>query len=760
MLKFANLLTKKTAQPTAQLLKTLPIQSLSYPHIQLDNFARGIDNFHIDIFLSSQFINTAHTVIHDLLDERTSTKRRFSDKPSPKVMTQFEQFSEQYTSLLKAAIHRAKEKKNISSIQLFQISVIKFILTTTRYGLDKLVHELRNKMLNNNSQTTQLYERTTWINKYKNKILSYVTYEVFEQLRWVESGAICKLRESLLGVTWAIPEKMFFNPLLQNTTIQDSHTLLEHYVYLPQEEKDNFTFTELNNSVEKLLDTVLQKCNFPESLQYRLFKISDDDYDTENTFSWKDVPENIQVLFSYHMTEKQADHTPELHDELSARLHYQKRFNELLVNILEAKKVIPNILAAYEVPHLYEHYAKLLSPDYIYNAILGNMDMQAVEYKLQMELKIRPLRRPTDKPLTIQKLNNTVKKIKKQARQDNSELCVKFLTDFIRYRRDLKYYRVMTKSLERVNLLLVEDKAQLSRANGILHEFLLEDEYPEQSEGTIRGHVIIKADLRGSTTITSELRRRGLNPATHFSLNFFNPIRELLPHFNAEKVFIEGDAIILSVFEYDTQPEHWLAVARASGLAKNILDIVAQQNKLCKERGLPLLELGIGICYVEEEPTFLYDGEQRIMISSAIGDADRLSSCSWKLRRKYEYDNKLLTNVMVFKQAMDDKFKGEKGMTTFRYNLNGIELSVEGFEKLKGEIALRSYQLRLPKESQYTRFYAGVYPDVSGRQHKLVIREGYAKIWREDSEEYLMTDQRYYEVVTNSKLLKTIYKAM
>jgi len=324
--------------------------------------------------------------------------------------------------------------------------------------------------------------------------------------------------------------------------------------------------------------------------------------------------------------------------------------------------------------------------------VLSNApDADYLLMKLENALKIKPLRSSEDKPLTISELVNARKRLQRAARKIESELLLNFIKDVITYRRDIKYLQLTAPLFDRFKVLQKAEDIQLSRSNGMLYEFLEESEYSSDKAQQIRCHVILKADVRGSTTITSELRKRGLNPATHFSLYFFDPIRQLINQFGAEKVFIEGDAVILSWFEFHNTPEQWLATARAAGLAKQMIEVVKAQNQTCADHGLPVLELGIGICYAPEPPAFLYDGEQRIMISPAIGDADRLSSCSWKLRHKYANKINLLTHVMVFKQASDDAFKGEKGMTTFRYNLNGVELDPAAFEKLKTEIALRTY---------------------------------------------------------------------
>jgi TPP-dependent trihydroxycyclohexane-1,2-dione (THcHDO) dehydratase len=46
---------------------------------------------------------------------------------------------------------------------------------------------------------------------------------------------------------------------------------------------------------------------------------------------------------------------------------------------------------------------------------------------------------------------------------------------------------------------------------------------------------------------TRTLLEKGLNPASYFSLNFYDPINKLLPKYEAKKVFIEGDALILAL---------------------------------------------------------------------------------------------------------------------------------------------------------------------------------------------------------------------
>ena len=103
---------------------------------------------------------------------------------------------------------------------------------------------------------------------------------------------------------------------------------------------------------------------------------------------------------------------------------------------------------------------------------------------------------------------------------------VRFVGDYFRHHRD-SYHAHMTQSLvDRVHLLMDERTEQLSRINGTLHEFLISSE-EQPVERKVTGHVILKADIRDSTRLTSELMARGLNPATYFGLNFFEPLNRI-----------------------------------------------------------------------------------------------------------------------------------------------------------------------------------------------------------------------------------------
>ena len=205
--------------------------------------------------------------------------------------------------------------------------------------------------------------------------------------------------------------------------------------------------------------------------------------------------------------------------------------------------------------------------------------------------------------------------------------------------------------------------------------------------------------------------------------------------------------MILSFLEHEKNPQHWHCVAHACGMAKTMLSVVSANNKYFREMGLPPIELGIGVCYANYAPRFLYDGDTPIMISSAIGDADGMSSCSWKRRvdiKNYPF------NVEVVEIADDDQSRRKKGHQKIRYNVNGILPGNVAFEKLKQ--ALELHRLTGQIEGRIEVFYYGQYPNLDGKKRTLLIREGKVGLWKNDTIQEHDIDEKFYEVVTNPQI--------
>ena len=223
-------------------------------------------------------------------------------------------------------------------------------------------------------------------------------------------------------------------------------------------------------------------------------------------------------------------------------------------------------------------------------------------------------------------------------------------------------------------------------------------------------HIILKADIRESTTLTRTLFERGLNPASYFSLNFYEPINKLLPKYSATKVFIEGDAVILAMFEHEGMTE--FGVARCCMLAREIIDIVNGYNEKSTAAGLPALELGIGICFQDSAPMYLMDGSSRIMISKALNESDRLSGCT-KGARRFVGRRSVPFNVFSF-QTVDDKDTGgipEEFLECASTLAASTSMSRRS-KKLRSEISLQEHVIEMPMlwGMQKVMLYSGLVP--------------------------------------------------
>src|SRR5262249_16104068 len=142
----------------------------------------------------------------------------------------------------------------------------------------------------------------------------------------------------------------------------------------------------------------------------------------------------------------------------------------------------------------------------------------------------------------------------------------RFALDFLRLRRDLRDADHLATCMERINLVTAEKMRELSRLNNRLYECLLKEEARGEHDHVV-SHVIIKADGGASTKTTKDLLQRGLSLASHFSLNLHEPVKKLLDRYSAKKVFVEGDAIILAIFETEATQGDARPMAKACALS-------------------------------------------------------------------------------------------------------------------------------------------------------------------------------------------------
>lgn len=448
------------------------------------------------------------------------------------------------------------------------------------------------------------------------------------------------------------------------------------------------------------------------------------------------LPENARRLFDPAAPGEPRGEAAEL------RSHF---LYDLIVR-LEQHGLIEHILASYQLRNICHDYCPPIHLQQLKKALVSREEFKRVEDIL----KQFPARQ-----YSMSRIDELSKKIRKTPREEVRAVVIKFAEDFMRLRRDMRNYERLSAAMERISLVRNERTRELSEMNHSLYEFLLAEE-ARPAEDRVLSHTIIKADVRGSTKITQELLARGLNPASLFSLNFYEPVKRILERYGAAKVFIEGDALVLAIYETESNREQQRAVSKACALARQILAVSAAYNERPQSMDLPRLELGVGIAFQGSPPTYWMDTDSRIMISRALNLSDRLSSCS-KAARRMLTKNPSPFRLFLFQTMTEGVAEDEADEFLIRFNLNGVELNDEGFDKLREEIALTPVEVScvMPWGKERVTIFHGETPVGEGLE-PVLIRRGYVRQLLPGGKIGEAGSRPYYEVCVNPKVSELV----
>jgi len=706
-----------------------PPRLTSYaPSLALQGLQVGVDNLRHDVYLSPKFVEQARYHITRLLIRHgdlegplgaaappSNNKTQFiQSKLSSKAQSEPSDLKTLLTDLHVAALNSAKAQESPVLDLLARAAIIKFLRVELNSQFAQVLERCRMTLKGyegfRHQKALEYRERVAAFQVAKKTILRKTGDELFRTLREVEKETLARRRRSLFGSSADEQYKLFLNTLTFTEDGCDAHVNAEHYVMLGNFESDPDRFA----SVRALA------CEFLQSLALDMGE------DVQRTLDgWLNVPDNAQALVGAGIP-----------DDSTAEGRSQKTRLTAWLGLLERDKVLEHVIAAYEVVPLLVEYSSHINAQQLKHALISREERMRVEKLMAEHGKISPA-----------SLHAAIDRVASCRGPERSKIAGRFLRDFLRYHRDRRQLETLTGTLDSVNL--ANDKIrQLSAMNGTLYEFLLPEEQKSGEEKVVR-HVVIKADVRDSSRLTRSLLERELNPASYFSLNFYDPVNKLLAKYGAIKVFLEGDAIILALLERQGDPG--LTVGRGAVLAREIVEIVRGYNQLLQRSGLPSLELGIGISYQDSPPMYLLDGEQRIMISDALNESDRLSSCSKRLRKTVK-ESQSPFHVYAFQSVSDTEMEDSPEDFILKYNVNGIRMSEAAFHKLEQEISLQPCKLDLPelKDTGECRLWSGLVPIGNDIFRKIVVRG--SRMPQVDARTFSIqhwTEHWYYEVASD-----------
>jgi hypothetical protein len=701
------------------------------PSLPLEGLQLGVDNLRHDVHLSPKFITQTRSQISRLIVRHGDVERMLAaEAPQPRQGGHFigsnaspKSNAKPVGSELKpllaevhtAALNRAKAEGNLSLDVLARVAIIKFLRIELGSQFAQILERCRMTLKSyegvRQQKALEYREQVAAFQVAKKVILRKTGQELFRTLREIEKETLARTRRSLFGSSNDEQYKLFLNPLIFTADGCDAYVNAEEYVMLGNFDRDPDRFPNVRRIAYEFL----------QSLNLGL------EADPERAINaWLNVPENAQELV--------GSGTP---DDSTPDGRAQKSRLAAWVALLEREKLVEYVVASYEAVPLLAEYSPRINAQQLKNALISREERTRVEKLILEQGKVSP-----------ESLQTAVQRVAGCRGAERAKIAARFLRDFMRYHRDLRNLEALTAAMESVNLIANEKMRQLSAMNDTLYEFLLSEEQKPSEEKVLR-HVIIKADVRDSSRLTRSLLERGMNPASYFSLNFYDPVNKLLSKYGANKVFLEGDAIILSILEREGEPG--LAVCRASVLAREIIEIVRGYNQLLERAGLPGIELGVGISYQDSAPMYLMDGEQRIMISDALNESDRLSSCSKRVRKSMKAVQTQF-NVYAFQTVNDADVEDSPDDFILKYNLNGIRISEAAFERLKQEISLQLSPLDLPKtwEGEEFHLWSGLVPVGNDIFRKIIVRGSrMAQIDPRDFSVQHWTERWFYEVCSN-----------
>lgn len=736
----------------------------STPSIALEGLSVGVDNLRHDVGLSPRFLEAARAQIMRLIVRHGELEGLLAAEAKPRTLApewmraaasaskepgiEKGDWKPLLTELHLNALNRAKREENISIDLLARLAITKFLRTEMQQQFAQVLERCRVLLKNyegiRHGKGVEYRERVAAFQVRKKIILRKVGQDLFETIREIEKETLARTRRSFFGtsdsgVAVTAPggeageqgsDKglnsalasygLFVNRLAFSEDGRDDYLCAEHYVMLGNWERDPDRYPRLQDVVWRFVRSLYGE-----------------ETTTGTIDAWLCVPENARALV--------GTGTPD--DSSSEGLAQQERLSNW-VRLLEDEQVMECVIASYHTVPLLGEYAPLINPQQLKNALISRPECDRVERLIQEHGK-----------LSLNSLYAAVGKVAGCRGAERAKVAARFLQDFSHYHRDLRRLETLTAALDCVNVVMTEKVRELSRVNGTLYEFLLSDEQQEPEQDRVLRHVVIKADVRDSTRLTRTLMDRGLNPASYFSLNFYDPVNKLLAKYGAQKVFLEGDAIILAILERSGEAQ--LAVSRACVLAREMIEIVRGYNELMHKSEMPELELGVGITLQESAPLYLMDGERQIMISEALNESDRLSSCNKRARKIMEPQAGPF-HVYAFQSAQASE-SGNPEDSVISYNLGGIRLNEAAYRKLEQEISLVPLAVKMPSslspDNGEYKLSSGTVPVDRDIFRKIVVRE--SRMPRINPENFSVqgwTERTYYEICTDPAIYAALEK--
>jgi len=478
-----------------------PPRLASYtPSLDLSGLQLGIDNVRHDVWLSPLFCKAAGDEVASLIAKFGKVESVMTTAPAtrsglakflPGLSKKPADFKSLIRDLHKQLLLLAKSEGNLKVDLLGRAAILKFLRSelNTQFGavLDRCRGTLKGYEGVRQQKALEYRETVAAFQIAKKHILRQTGQELFRTLREIERETLATMRRSFFGESTPGGDyQVLLNQLIFQEEGRDSYLQAEHYVLIGGFENDPDSIGNVRAIACGFLDAIV-----PDS----------ENCEASVLDGWLSAPENAHQLVGTG-DPSERDH--------SGRL-------QIWTDLLAQEKLLDLAIAAYEVVPLLPEFTPLLDPQQLKYALVFRKERERVAKLVEEHGKF-----------SFQPVADAATRVAEASAAHRAKISARFLRDFMLFNRDLRRLEVLNRALEKINVIGSERLSELSKLNGTLYDICLPEEKAAQSEKQIVRHVILKADVRDSSRLTRSLLEREMNPASYFSLNFYDPVNKLL----------------------------------------------------------------------------------------------------------------------------------------------------------------------------------------------------------------------------------------
>jgi len=292
--------------------------------LSFSRLPKGIDNIHYDVAISPDLRRVVAGLTRIWLNNALYPESGKSKKKTE--VTQLDSLRDIYLHLSENVVHQARRQRNIQILQLFQLGATKFLLQTTHDEAVKFRQELQDK--SSKKGGVELHEKLVVLAREEPIFLYNIRRKLFSHLHKLEQTKLRRVRHSLLGSYWPVPQRLILNPLLVIPSLNLDQAVMDYYHLLLTDKEGINGFKELNRIVTRLFNEYLpgevlspvkvneeSKDGLADSrfdirnrldqgtlrgfLEVELFLrevLQEEEY-RDNIDSWLDEPDNMSILF-------------------------------------------------------------------------------------------------------------------------------------------------------------------------------------------------------------------------------------------------------------------------------------------------------------------------------------------------------------------------------------------------------------------------------------------------------------------------------